>query len=547
MKNLIVFIALLASPLLAQPELDLKPNKIEFRDIFDRLENVLFINKGDENLIIDTMEYNKDFYYVRFDKQWEYPVVIPPGDTLKMDCLLANYFLVTSLDTLDTMKIFYSGYSRQENLKIRIRFFDDEDKYGTVTGSVADSVNPVAGAKVYFYYEGSYLFDSVITDNQGKYSKNLPEGEYVIAAEKEGYYYNFFQNKFDKYTADMVKIKKDSVLEVNFNMQPKMLTPNRISGKVIDFVSRAPVKKGIIVVRKGKHTPTKLSPEMVQLSDSVKSYTGNIGEDGSFYVDNIIEPGYYYVQAFSDFYLPAYTSNDSLPAILWQQTDSVFIQNSVGNQTIILKRDSSYGGGEISGTLNFTSSDSTNLIEVEDVIIFAKNIDYNELIYYTIPLKNGQFKINHLPYGRYVLIAQSIGFEDAISDNVFDINTAQPVYGNAKLTFTVTTVGKKNMNIPAGFRLYQNYPNPFNPGTVINYSIPGGSYPFTSKVGGAKYHVTLKVYDVLGREVATLVNEIQVAGKYKVAFHSNELSSGIYFYKLTAGSFSAVKKMILIK
>ncbi len=245
--------------------------------------------------------------------------------------------------------------------------------------------------------------------------------------------------------------------------------------------------------------------------------------------------------------MPAYTSNDSLPAILWQQTDSVFIQNSVGNQTIILKRDSSYGGGEISGTLNFTSSDSTNLTEVEDVIIFAKNIDYNELIYYTIPLKNGQFKINHLPYGRYVLIAQSIGFEDAISDNVFDINTAQPVYGNAKLTFTVTSVGKKNMNIPAGFRLYQNYPNPFNPGTVINYSIPGGSYPFTSKVGGAKYHVTLKVYDVFGREVATLVNEIQVAGKYKVAFHSNELSSGIYFYKLTAGSFSAVKKMILIK
>lgn len=83
--------------------------------------------------------------------------------------------------------------------------------------------------------------------------------------------------------------------------------------------------------------------------------------------------------------------------------------------------------------------------------------------------------------------------------------------------------------------LYNNYPNPFNPSTVISYQLPALS------------QVTLKVYDVLGREVATLVNQKQVAGNYEVEFNAKGLSSGIYFYKMTAGNFTSIKKMILLK
>ncbi|MEG8947955.1 pre-peptidase C-terminal domain-containing protein [Rosettibacter firmus] len=92
--------------------------------------------------------------------------------------------------------------------------------------------------------------------------------------------------------------------------------------------------------------------------------------------------------------------------------------------------------------------------------------------------------------------------------------------------------------ITATFALNQNYPNPFNPVTIISYQIPENSF------------VTLKVYDILGNEVATLVNELQIAGVYKVEFSANHfnLSSGIYFYKLEAGTkFSQVKKFILMK
>ncbi|NWG27485.1 MAG: T9SS type A sorting domain-containing protein [Ignavibacteriaceae bacterium] len=85
------------------------------------------------------------------------------------------------------------------------------------------------------------------------------------------------------------------------------------------------------------------------------------------------------------------------------------------------------------------------------------------------------------------------------------------------------------------YSLSQNYPNPFNPTTTINYSI---------KTTGL---VTLKVYDMLGVEVASLVNENQEAGNYSVTFNASELPSGIYFYTLTSGNFIVTKKLILLR
>ncbi len=90
-------------------------------------------------------------------------------------------------------------------------------------------------------------------------------------------------------------------------------------------------------------------------------------------------------------------------------------------------------------------------------------------------------------------------------------------------------------SVLTSFRLLQNFPNPFNPNTKINYSIWQQSF------------VTLKVYDLLGREVATLVNEEKPAGEYEVDFIGSNLSSGVYFYQLQAGNFIETKKMILLQ
>jgi hypothetical protein len=90
-------------------------------------------------------------------------------------------------------------------------------------------------------------------------------------------------------------------------------------------------------------------------------------------------------------------------------------------------------------------------------------------------------------------------------------------------------------NTVNNFVLKQNYPNPFNPSTTIKYSITSSDF------------VTLKVYDVLGNEVATLINEEKPAGSYEVNFDATQLSSGIYFYTINASNFVETKKMILMK
>ncbi|GJQ43244.1 MAG: hypothetical protein JETCAE03_27420 [Ignavibacteriaceae bacterium] len=88
---------------------------------------------------------------------------------------------------------------------------------------------------------------------------------------------------------------------------------------------------------------------------------------------------------------------------------------------------------------------------------------------------------------------------------------------------------------PSDYSLNQNYPNPFNPTTTISYSIKSAG------------DVTLKVYDMLGTEVANLVNERQEAGNYSIEFNAAELPSGIYVYRLASGNFMETKKLVLLK
>ncbi|MBL0106861.1 MAG: T9SS type A sorting domain-containing protein [Ignavibacteria bacterium] len=98
-----------------------------------------------------------------------------------------------------------------------------------------------------------------------------------------------------------------------------------------------------------------------------------------------------------------------------------------------------------------------------------------------------------------------------------------------------TGISNINNEVPSSFDLKQNFPNPFNPTTNINFSLPKSGF------------VTLKVYDMIGKEVATLVNEVKTAGNYIVGFNAANLPSGAYFYRLESNSFVDTKKMMLIK
>ena len=114
---------------------------------------------------------------------------------------------------------------------------------------------------------------------------------------------------------------------------------------------------------------------------------------------------------------------------------------------------------------------------------------------------------------------------------------AQQISKNGNLGEVLTSVNDDNYNNtnPNSFKLFQNYPNPFNPSTKINYSV--------KEVGLVK----IKVYDILGSEVATLVNETKKAGNFAVEFNAANLPSGVYIYTLQVNDFTSSKKMLLMK
>ena len=153
--------------------------------------------------------------------------------------------------------------------------------------------------------------------------------------------------------------------------------------------------------------------------------------------------------------------------------------------------------------------------------------------------------INEFSPSAYVWLGSTI----VGSNSVFSYEITDPSIEAVSLTATtstgntsgfafielITAVEKENDEIPSEFSLKQNYPNPFNPATTINFLIPKEEF------------VSLKVFNSLGEEVTELVNEAKSAGNYSVLFNAEELPSGIYFYKITAGSFFETRKMILVK
>jgi len=127
--------------------------------------------------------------------------------------------------------------------------------------------------------------------------------------------------------------------------------------------------------------------------------------------------------------------------------------------------------------------------------------------------------------------------------NFIDNNLAAKIYSyrlkqiNIDGSFKYSSTVNIDFGSPGKYQLEQNYPNPFNPSTSISYQISSNSF------------VTLKVFDVIGNQVAELVNGYQDAGSYNIQFSTNsfKLTSGTYFYELRAGDFVSVKKMLLLK
>ncbi len=234
-------------------------------------------------------------------------------------------------------------------------------------------------------------------------------------------------------------------------------------------------------------------------------------------------------------------------ALIWGSTDTL----SDGNYAAPL--DTAYNS---TGTKlvecpfyvwNMTDGEKMDLVVLESSTSANLRWDYSENVGFLTPAK---YEPNFPQY--HASLNFTVPSENAVLPSAGDTNfvfTKRPLTVEDKFIFktdrTYITTGVNSSSLtPNEFKLYQNYPNPFNPTTTIEYQIP---YDVENGKFASTTRIKLVVYDILGREVATLVDKQQKPGTYKVLFDASNLASGVYFYKLKVGNYSANKKMLFVK
>lgn len=217
--------------------------------------------------------------------------------------------------------------------------------------------------------------------------------------------------------------------------------------------------------------------------------------------------------------------------INWQTASVIYPASNLGNIDIsVFRLVSSTANNSIGGkVMRLTTAVYAG---IKDAFVYVKN--GNTFVKTGITDSIGVYHLQSLPSGNLKVIINRLGYSgDSSIVNVTPTSIIDSVnfYLN-RLYINVNPIGK---TIPSEFKLYQNYPNPFNPVTTIRFNVKENMF------------VSLKVFDLLGREVSSLINEKLNAGEYSVPFYGTYLPSGVYFYRLWAGDFSETKKMLLLK
>lgn len=329
----------------------------------------------------------------------------------------------------------------------------------------------------------------------------------------------FYNNQTTFETSNKLVVTQD-ITGIDVTLASKVVYANGISGVVTDSATTLPLKAKVYAYQK-RSNAHRGSRNFV-LTDSLT---------GTYSLSNL-EPGTYYLLAGARGYRPTFFKYDGTQTHNWKNADSIVVTETgiVNNINFALHHIDTTGSSIVFGNIIDNEGKS-----VEGAV--ASLIDENGKVFNsTVSDVDGSFMLEGLSSGSYQLVSSTVDFNSTSVSNV-TVETANNYLSvNVVLTTDgVTSVKSETNNIVTTYALNQNYPNPFNPSTSISYQLPANGF------------VTIKVYNVIGKEIATLVNEYQQSGNYSKEFNANGLTSGVYFYTIKAGSFSATKKMILMK
>ncbi len=390
---------------------------------------------------------------------------------------------------------------------------------GSISGKVRDAETQTPLSNVFISVSTAEPGDSsfIGTDQNGDYSIQVFEGDYILFAYDDGYYQQFYKDAYNTFDAIPVTVGSDSlnVTGIDFNLTKPVPGTNIISGFVLDKSTYYPL----------------FNAEVCAIPVSGGNWIeSKSGYDGRFILRDV-KNGDYVLLFYKENYVSQFYKSDNEMCTNWEDGFIFSVNGSENIKNILgVIEPMNPFGGEISGKISSASGSSLSgsLISAVDSL--------SNIISSSISVYNGNYSIPSLKNGNYKIKASKIGYNTAEYSQPVQIDLVnKPVVDGVNISISLTGVEKYENIIPEFFALYQNYPNPFNPTTNIQFAIPHSGF------------VTLKVYDILSREVKTLVNEERTAGTYSVSFDAQNLSSGIYFYSITTGNFHQTKKMILVR
>jgi len=414
---------------------------------------------------------------------------------------------------------------------------------GTVSGSDG---KPIAGATVVasktlspvsnssaavslsFQDPGFGLFCDVggkeKTDSLGHYMFLVVSGNsYVVAACKEGYILQYYNGKSNVLEADKITLKHDTS-GINFKLNAIPVAKAKVSGIVVDS-AKAFVAARVILYP--------LAPQPAALIPVPVTRTINTDSLGIFTFTAVANGSYKLQVVPSGKYMPAYFKVNNCGVNEAKNADSIIVKDdqNVSGLVVCVKKVVANGGGKISGKV--INSNGSGICGV--VVAAQSQNSYS----YGITENDGSYEIIDLDPGTYTALTDKVGYASIISTAPV-IDYAMGLF-NSETNFTLTeqattSVETSTSTLPGSFVLFGNYPNPFNPSTQISFTLPSDGV------------ASLRIFNILGQVVTTLIDGYMTAGKHSVLFEPGSgLSSGVYIYELKFKDRVAVNKMILMK
>jgi len=490
-----------------------------------RLDTGVYLVRADAPMISAWVGgYQSEWFDNVTDPAKATPVHVSPGSTFAADFGLSK-IVPPSAVTIEGTVTDTLGNPLSRATVVIMRTLQELDltsaRMGPMSGPAEESMDIEAVG-----YCSGVLWKG-LTDSVGYYRAKVLSGRsYIALASKWGYLPEYYDNKPNPTLADVV-VADGNKTGIDFSLALNPVLNNSISGRVQDSLGHGVPSRVVLIPVQ----PWGSFLRMVRF--------GHTDAQGAYTIADVRRGNYFVLAVPFGGYAPAFYKAGAYGVMRWQKADTVLVGGDVAGIDIGVVKIASVGLATLTGRV--ITADGTPL---QGARVFAAS-PAKEVLGFGLTDVNGQYAIGGVVTGNVDIAADRDGYAPNQRSVTISAGQYSVGVGDIGLTSVVTFVQGKAA-IPSVYQLHPNYPNPFNPSTTIVYDMP---------VTGL---ATLRVYNVLGQEIATLVNGVAPAGRNTVVWNGTEsggrsVASGVYLYRFNATDaggkvgFTQVRKMLLMK